>query len=173
MARGGRPANIKIDGAKLDAAIRASEGDKFNQGKISRIIMGRDKSYYRIAIKENSINSEVLDKVCEYYELNRDDYLAPTPSATPVNLEFVATSTSAPVGLDSDKLIELLTSIDKSLQEIAASERATQFVLSEIQNSLLKSNSNEKTIIDKLDARYNKPKRTYTSYTPHKDKIDV
>lgn len=139
-----RPANLKIDGAKLDEAIKKAEGIKFNQSKVSQFIMGRDKTYYSGTIKKNEINAEVLDRVCDYYELDKNDYIITEATEKKQIQEKADTQ-------NYDNMILLLTSIDKTLKELLASEKSTQFILNEMKNNLMKSNTNEKNILDKLD----------------------
>ena len=108
--------------------------------KLSR----RDKTYYRGTIKKNEINAEVLDRVCDYYELDKNDYIITEATEKKQIQEKADTQ-------NYDNMILLLTSIDKTLKELLASEKSTQFILNEMKNNLMKSNTNEKNILDKLD----------------------
>ena len=158
MPRGRKP-NIRIDGAKLDEAIRNFEGDRYNRSKISRIIMGKDKTYYSMTVREGSINEATLNRVCEYYGFTAADFIVKdTPEADSNYIPPVAANTPVPITtiipVDSEnsaKIIELLTSIDATLKELVAAEKATQFILNDVTNNLIKSCSNQKTMMETLN----------------------
>ena len=136
---------VKIDGKKLDAAIKKVEGDKWNQSKISCYIMNMKKSYYCYAVTNNLMNPEVLDRVCQYYDLDKDDFIITAEDEKKQIQQQADTQ-------NYDNLILLLTGIDKTLKELLAAEKSTQFILNEMKNNLIKSNSNEKQICDLLEA---------------------
>jgi len=141
----GRIPNIKIDGLKLDEAIRKAEGSGFNQGKISQFIMCKDKSYYSGMLRRNEISGDTLQRVCEYYDLDKDDFII-TEKSKKQEIQRIADTQNY------DNLILLLTGIDKTLKELLAAQKSTQFMINEMKNNLMKSNSNEKAILDKIES---------------------
>lgn len=141
----GRPANIKIDGKKLDEDIRNHEGSKFNATKISKFIMGKNTTYYCQSIKENNMSEEVLNRVCQYYELDKSDYIV-TADVEKQKIQQKADTQNY------DNLILLLTGIDRTLKELLAAQKSTQFILNEMKGDLMKSNSNSKAILEKIES---------------------
>ena len=141
----GRTPNIKIDGSKLDEAIKKVEGDKFNQGKVSQFIMGRDKTYYSGTVKKNEISPEVLDRVCSYYEFDKEDFIV-TAETEKKEIQQKADTQNY------ENVLTYLKGIDGLLREVLATQKSTNFILNEMKNNLIKSNTNEKALLDKIDA---------------------
>lgn len=171
MARGRKP-NIDVDAVKLDAAIQNAEGEKFVRTKISEIIMGRDKTYYRHMMDRNKISPEVLKRVCKYYGFNEKDYLlenhVKSEDTQKIAIQPVPVATYiGPDPENSQKMIEILTSIDKTLKDLLAADKATQFILNDIVNNQIKSNSNQKTIIETLEEYTKKRNSHHSSVTKH------
>ena len=141
----GRAPRIKFNAQKFDEDIRKHEGSRFNQSKISEFIMGRNSTYYCEALKEEKIAEEILEKVCKYYELDKNDYII-TADVEKQQIQQKADTQNY------DNLILLLTGIDKTLKELLAAEKSTQFILNEMKNNLMKSNANEKQILETLES---------------------
>ena len=136
---------IKIDGKKLDAAIKAAEGDKWNQAKISCYIMNMKKSYYCYAVTNNLMNPEVLDRVCQYYDLDKDDFIVTAEDEKKQIQQQADTQ-------NYENVLTYLKGIDGILRELLSTQKSTNFILNEMKNNLIKSNSNEKDICDLLAA---------------------
>ena len=166
-----RQKNTKIDAKKLDEAIRACEGEKFHQGKISEIIMGHGIDYYGKMLKTNTISEDTLSRVCKYYGLTREDYLHVEPS--PVAIVEPVPQNDPIAFTNIDAIVELLTSIDNSIKDLKEAYKATQFTLTEMQNAIVKSNANTKAVLDKLETRGTTKYGHSKYHTTVRNKTDV
>jgi len=152
-----RKPNIKINGEALDTDIRKAEGNRYNQSNISTIIMGRAKSYYAQCICKNSMEENVLDKLCTFYDLDKIDYVITEEAEKAAIIKQVD-------NLNYENILTLLASIDKSLREILAQEKSNQFTLGEIQNAILTGNGHSKASLEILQTQ-EKRKQNYHNTT--------
>lgn len=139
-----RPQKIKINVALLDKNIRAIENGNFNQAKISKFVMGKCSTYYSEMLKNGTIAEEVLDRVCEYYDLTKKDYII-TEEDVQKEIQQKADTQNY------ENLIVLLTGIDKALKEILAQQKSTNFLLGELKTNAANDNKFSKEIIQKLE----------------------
>lgn len=150
-----RPQKIKINATLLDKYIRDNENDNFNQAKISKFVMGKGDTYYSEMLKNGTVAEEVLDRICEYYELDKKDFIITDEIAKKQIQEQANTQ-------NYENLVLLLTGINKTMQEQLAQQKSTNYLLGEIRTSLLNENKNTKSILEKLDnlekrqSKYNK-----------------
>ena len=140
----GRTPNIKVNMELLDKHIREKEGGNFNQNKVSKFVMGKGSTYYCEAIKSGTLNPEVLDRVCEYYEFTKEDYLV-TDETKKVQIQKQADT------MNYENVILLLTGIDKTLKELLAQQKSTNYSLNELRNAVFNTNKNSKDILEKLE----------------------
>ena len=87
MARGRASSTVKIYGEKLDKHIKEIEGKNFKGVKISTFILGADQTYYSKSINSGTININQLDKLCAYYDLDKNDYIVTTEEPKPVTID--------------------------------------------------------------------------------------
>ena len=139
-----RPQKIKINVTLLDKNIRDNENGNFNQAKISKFVMGKGDTYYSEMLKNGTVAEEVLDRVCEYYDLSKEDYIV-TKETVQKEIQQKADTQNY------ENLIVLLTGIDKSLKEILAQQKSTNFLLGELKTNATNDNKFSKEIIQKLE----------------------
>lgn len=151
----GRVPKIKINATLLDSKIKELEGSSFNQGKISKFVMNKGNTYYCEMLKNQTVAVEVLDRICEYYELDKNDFIITEEIAKKQIQEQANTQ-------NYENLIVLLSGINKTMQEQLAQQKSTNYLLGEIRTSLLNENKNTKSILEKLEhlekrqSKYNK-----------------
>jgi len=160
MGRGRAP-RVKFNAQKFDEDVRKHEGTRFNQSKISEFIMGRNATYYCEALKEERIAEEVLEKACKYYELDKVDYII-TEETEKKQIQQKADTQNY------ENVLTYLKGIDDLLRELLAAEKSTQFILNEMKNNLMKSNTNEKAMIEKLEAVEKREQAKHNTYTKFK-----
>ena len=139
-----RPQKIKINVTLLDKNIRDNENGNFNQAKISKFVMGKGDTYYSEMLKNGTVAEEVLDRVCEYYDLTKKDYII-TEEDVQKEIQQKADTQNY------ENLIVLLTGIDKTLKEILAQQKSTNFLLGELKTNAANDNKFSKEIIQKLE----------------------
>lgn len=66
---------VRIDFEKLENHIKEIEGSRFAGTRIAEFIMGYDKTYWTAMKKDKKCNIKGLDKLCAYYNLNKNDYI--------------------------------------------------------------------------------------------------
>ena len=139
-----RPQKLKINVTLLDKNIREKENGNFNQSKISKFVMGKGETYYSEMLKNGTVAEEVLDRVCEYYELTKKDYLI-TEETVKKEIQQKADTQNY------ENLIVLLTGIDKTLKELLAQQKSNNYMLQQIQTYMANENKFSKDIITILD----------------------
>ena len=139
-----RPQKIKINVTLLDKNIRAIENGNFNQAKISKFVMGKGDTYYSEMLKNGTVAEEVLDRVCEYYDLSKEDYIV-TKETVQKEIQQKADTQNY------ENLIVLLTGIDKTLKELLAQQKSNNYMLQQIQTYMANENKFSKDIITILD----------------------
>ena len=136
-----RQPNLKIDGELLDIHIRRAEGDKFNQTKISQFILGKDKTYYSKTLLQGSISEECLERVCNYYDLDKTEYII-TDEVEKKNIQQKADTQNY------ENIIVLLTAVDRTLVELLAQQKTTNEMMRNLLRELKadsKETKNEQT----------------------------
>jgi len=135
---------IRFNSEKLDKDIKQAEGAKFNQGKISEFIMQRNKTYYCECMKDGTIAEEVLDKVCSYYDLSKDDYIV-TQQTEQAEIQKKADT------LNYENVLTHLGTISKTLNEILGQQRSIAYLLGELNNKMMGQNKHDKELISLLE----------------------
>lgn len=107
----GRTPKTKVNMKLLDSHIKEKEGSAFDPSKISKFIMGKGDTYYRVALRTGCVVDDVLDRVCEYYGFDKQDYII-TEETKKVEVQKQADT------MNYENVILLLTGIDKTLKEL-------------------------------------------------------
>lgn len=140
----GRTPNIKFNGELLDKKIKEIEKDSFNQGKVSIYIMGKGRSYYCDCIKNGTIAESVLDRVCTYYEFDKKEFIV-TEETVKKDIQEKADTQNY------ENVIILLQGIDRTLKELLAQQKSTNYLLGELKTSAMNDTKNSKDILGKLE----------------------
>ena len=148
----GRQPNIRINGELLDKHIKEIEGEKFDASKISTFILGRDKTYYKKCLLQNSLAEDVLDRVCKYYELTKDDYII-TEEKVKETIQQKADT------MNYDNVILLLQGIDTAMKELLAQQKTTNYYLKELYTNSTNDTKLKKEILQKLENMEKRDKR--------------
>lgn len=155
----GRERNLKLYSEKLDKVIRDAEGDKYDPKRISKFVLGKCDSYYsKTVIKDGNISQDAFDRLCEYYSLKPENYILTDEKEKEVIQEKADTQ-------NYENIIVLLTGIDKTLRELLATQKSTNYILGEIKNGQVASNQNSKKVIelvDNIDKNRRPPARKYS-----------
>ena len=144
MNKRGRTPNVTIKGEVLNKHIMAIEKGGFNAAKISTFIMGKGKMYLTQSIKNNTMARASLDKLCDYYDLNSDDYVVTEEVEKQIIQEKADTQ-------NYDNVILLLTSIDKSLREILTQIKSNNINMGYIRNDINSVGGVSKAILEKIN----------------------
>lgn len=154
-----REKNLKIYSEKLDKVIRAAEGDKYDAKRISKFVLGKCDSYYsKSVIQNHNISKDAYERLCEYYNLKPEDYILTEAKEKEVIQEKADTQ-------NYENIIILLTGIDKTLKELLATQKSTNYILGEIKNGQVTNNQNSKKVIelvDNIDKNRRPPARKYS-----------
>lgn len=145
-----RTPNLTINGEKLDKDIKNIEKTSFNAAKISTFILGKSKTYYNIALRDNKMSKDALDRVCEYYDLDTQDYIITEEMEEKAAQEKVSDQ-------NYENLILILTSIDRSLKEIISHTKSTSMGIEDLKSSLTVATKLEREILETVDKKKNKP----------------
>ena len=154
-----REKNLKIDSEKIDKVIKSVDGDKYDPKRISKFVLGKGDTYYTaIVLKDHAISKDAYERLCEYYSLVPEDYIITEEKEKQIIQE------KADV-MNYENVILLLTGIDKTLKELLAAQKSTNYILGEIKNGQVASNQNGKKVIelvDNIDKNRRPPARKYS-----------
>lgn len=145
-----REKNLRIKAEDLNKKIKSIEGANFGSRKISEFILGKGINYYKDCLKTKTMCKASLERLCNYYNLNIDEYIVKdTPQ--PVKQEEVSNPISNDLNLLNENLVKTLGSIDRHLQELICHQRTTNIILKDILQKEERSNKNQNDILDILE----------------------
>lgn len=154
-----REKNLKIYSDKIDKIVKDAEGDKYDPKRISKFVLGKGDTYYTKSIlKDGNISKDAYERLCEYYNLKPEDYILTEKKEKEIIQEKADT-------MNYENVIILLTGIDKTLKELLATQKSTNYILGEIKNGQVASNQNGKKVIelvDNIDKNRRPPARKYS-----------
>ena len=154
-----REKNLKIYSDKIDKVARSIDGDNYNPSRISKFILGKGNGYYTTTVlREHTISKDAYERLCEYYGLVPEDYILTEKKEKEIIQEKADT-------MNYENIIILLTGIDKTLKELLATQKSTNYILGEIKNGQVASNQNGKKVIelvDNIDKNRRPPARKYS-----------
>lgn len=157
----GRTPKTKVNMKLLDSHIKEKEGSAFDYSKISKFIMGKGDAYYRVALRSECMANDVLDRVCEYYGFNKQDYII-TEETKKKEVQKEADT------LNYENVILLLTGIDKTLKELLGQQKSTNYLINELRTDLAKDNKINKEILGKLETVEKRSKKYDSSHPSYK-----
>ena len=160
MSKGRTKSNIKFNFEKLDNDIKRIEGENYSQVRIDKFVLGRSSGYYRMCRKNGEINNDVLNRVCEYYNLDKDDYIGKAVEPEPKKESNVDQSMQQ----NYENIIIMLAGFDKTMKELLTQLKTTNFLLNELKTSAMNDNKFNKEIVEKLDQINGKGKPYYKKY---------
>lgn len=154
-----REKNLKIYSDKIDKIVKDAEGNKYDPKRISKFVLGKGDTYYTKSIlKDGNICKDAYERLCEYYNLKPEDYILTEAKEKEVIQEKADT-------MNYENIIILLTGIDKTLKELLATQKSTNYILGEIKNGQVINNQNSKKVIelvDNIDKNRRPPARKYS-----------
>ena len=160
MSKGRTKTNIKFNFEKLDNDIQRIEGENYSQSRIDKFVLGRSNGYYRCCRKNGEINSGSLDRVCEYYGLEKEDYIGKAVEPEPKKESNIDQSMQQ----NYENIIIMLAGFDKTMKELLTQIKTTNFLLNELKTSAMNDNKFNKEIVEKLDQINGKGKPYYKKY---------
>ena len=110
--------------------------------------------------KNGEINSGSLDRVCEYYNLDKEDYIGKAVEPEPKKESNVDQSMQQ----NYENIIIMLAGFDKTMKELLTQLKTTNFLLNELKTSAMNDNKFNKEIVEKLDQINGKGKPYYKKY---------
>lgn len=126
---------VNIDADKLETHIRAIEGDRFAGTRIAEFIMGYDKTYWTSMKRDKKCNVKALEKLCAYYNLNKEDYLVTEKPEEPKAVE------SKPVDIEL-----LIAGLNKLYEVEKANGEKMDAIIEQLRISNTKSNRLENAV---------------------------
>lgn len=127
-----REKNLKVDSEKIDKVVRNIDGGKC------------DTYYTTIVLKDHAISKDAYERLCEYYGLTAEEFIVTEEKEKQLIQEKADT-------MNYENVILLLTGIDKTLKELLAAQKSTNYILGEIKNGQVSANQNGKKIIELVD----------------------
>lgn len=141
-----REKNLKIYSDKIDKVVKAAEGDKYDPKRISKFVLGKGDTYYtNMILKHHVICKDAYERLCEYYGLVPEDYILTEKKEKEIIQEKADT-------MNYENVILLLTGIDRTLKELLAAQKSTNYILTAIKESQTKEIQNDNKIIELVDS---------------------
>ena len=180
-----RKPNITYNAQKLDDAIRAIDGERYNKSNISTFICGCANTYYNGCMSDGKISEDALKRICKFYGLKYKDFLeVPKPEpvkvespvdpnaeitdakATPaapavVNVDLTAITNVVNSLLElsksqSDAIMAQLLAINKAVAELASQQKSTNYLVGQSIDKLGTINKHADEILSLTKARENR-----------------